>query len=95
MQAARSGRAQDGIELLMRELAQEHSGRGRFHRKVQLSQLCVSTGHENIALPILQELAAEIERRKLEDWESPIWSHARWRCCTSVSARAATTPASG
>ena len=71
MEAARSGRAQDGIELLMRELGQEHSGRGRFHRKVQLSQLCVSTGHENIALPILQELAAEIERRKLEDWESP------------------------
>jgi type VI secretion system protein ImpA len=71
LEAARSGRAQDGIELLMRELGQEHSGRGRFHRKVQLSQLCVSTGHENIALPILQELAAEIERRKLEDWESP------------------------
>jgi type VI secretion system protein ImpA len=55
----------------MRELGQERSGRGRFHRKVQLSQLCVSTSHENIALPILQELAAEIERRKLEDWEAP------------------------
>jgi type VI secretion system protein ImpA len=38
---------------------------------VQLTQLCISTGHETIALPILQELAAEIERRKLEDWESP------------------------
>ena len=71
IQAARSGRTQDGIELLMRELGQERSGRGRFHRKVQLSQLCVSTSHENIALPILQELAAEIERRKLEDWEAP------------------------
>src|SRR5664279_2658085 len=55
----------------MRELGQERSGRGRFHRKVQLSQLCVSTGHENIAMPMLQELAAEIERRKLEDWEAP------------------------
>jgi type VI secretion system protein ImpA len=71
MQAARSGRPQEGIELLMRELGQERSGRGRFHRKVQLSQLCVSMSHENIALPILQELAAEIERRKLEDWEAP------------------------
>jgi type VI secretion system protein ImpA len=71
MEAARGGRAQDGIELLMRELGQERSGRGRFHRKVQISQLCVSTGYENIALPILQELAAEIERRKLEDWEAP------------------------
>lgn len=71
VQAARGGRPQDGIELLMRELGQERSGRGRFHRKVQLSQLCVSTGYDKIALPILQELAAEIERRKLEDWEAP------------------------
>jgi type VI secretion system protein ImpA len=71
MQAARSGRAKEGIELLMREMVQERSGRARFHRKVQLTQLCVSTGHEAIAFPILQELAAEIERRKLEDWEAP------------------------
>jgi type VI secretion system protein ImpA len=71
MQAARSGRAQEGIELLMRELAGERSGRARFHRKVQLTQLCVSTGHDSIAFPILQELSAEIERRKLEDWEAP------------------------
>ena len=66
----RAGRRR-ASRLLMRELGQERSGRGRFHRKVQLAQLCVSTGHENIALPILQELAAEIERRKLEDWEPP------------------------
>jgi type VI secretion system protein ImpA len=70
MQAARSGRAQEGIEMLMREMLQERSGRARFHRKVQLTQLCVSTGHDEIAFPILQELAGEIERRKLEDWES-------------------------
>jgi type VI secretion system protein ImpA len=71
MQAARSGRAQEGMEMLMREMMQERSGRARFHRKIQLTQLCVSTGHETIAFPILRELAAEIERRKLEDWESP------------------------
>jgi len=71
MQAARSGRPQEGIEMLMREMVQERSGRARFHRKVQLTQLCVSTGHEAVAFPILQELASEIERRKLEDWELP------------------------
>ena len=71
LQAARCGRPQDGIEMLVREMAQERNGRARFHRRVQLTQLCISTGHEAIALPILQELAAEIERRKLEDWESP------------------------
>jgi len=70
MQAARAGRPQEGIELLMRELTQERTGRGRFLRKVQLARLCVSTGHAPVAMPILQELAAEIERRKLEDWEA-------------------------
>jgi type VI secretion system protein ImpA len=70
MQAARAGRAKEGIELLMREMVQERSGRARFQRKIQLTQLCISTGHEEIAFPILQELAGEIERRKLEDWEA-------------------------
>ena len=65
-----AGRPQDGIELLMREMAQERSGRARFHRKMQLAQLCVSSGHEAVAFPILQELAGEIERRRLEDWET-------------------------
>jgi type VI secretion system protein ImpA len=71
MQAARSGRPQEGMELLMRELAQERSGRARFQRKAQLAQLCVSVGHGSIAHPILQELAAEIERLHLEEWEAP------------------------
>jgi type VI secretion system protein ImpA len=71
MQAARAGRPQEGMQLLMREMARERSGRARFQRKVQLTELCVSSGHDAVAMPILQELAVEIERRKLEDWESP------------------------
>jgi len=70
MQLVTSGRAQQAIELLMREMMQEPSGRGRFQRRVQVAQLCLGMGNEAIALPILQEAAAEIERRKLEDWES-------------------------
>jgi len=71
MQAARDGRPQEGMEMLMREIAHESNGRARFHRKLQLTQLCISAGHEDVAVPILQALAAEIERHKLEDWESP------------------------
>jgi type VI secretion system protein ImpA len=69
MSEARAGRSQQGIEMLMREMTQERSGRARFQRKAQLAQLCALTGHTPIAFPILQELAAEIERRHLEDWE--------------------------
>ena len=57
--------------MLLREMSRERNGRSRFHRKVQVTQLCISTGHDTIAVPILEELVAEIERRKLEDWESP------------------------
>jgi len=71
MQAARAGRPQEGIEMLMRDIAHENNGRARFHRRLQLTQLCISAGHEAVAVPILQALAAEIERHKLEDWESP------------------------
>ncbi|MGD0908266.1 MAG: type VI secretion system protein TssA [Candidatus Acidiferrales bacterium] len=71
MQAARSGRMQEAMEILTRDIAQERSGRARFGKKIQLASVCLDTGHESIAYPILKELAQEIERRKLEEWESP------------------------
>ena len=71
LDAARSGQVREAIEILNREAAQEPSGRGRFRRRVQLAQVCLGAGEAAIALPILEELAAEIERRKLEEWEPP------------------------
>jgi type VI secretion system protein ImpA len=70
MGMARSGDVQQAIEVLTREIAHERSGRARFQRKIQLAQICMSTGHEAIAYPILHEMADEIEQRKLEDWEA-------------------------
>ena len=70
VQATRSGRIDEAIELLMREMIQEPSGRGRFQRKVQVAQLCLTTGNDAVALPLLQEAAGEIERRNLEEWET-------------------------
>jgi type VI secretion system protein ImpA len=71
MDSVRSGRKQEAIEILSREVSQERSGRARFHRKMQLAQICMATGYENVAFPILEELAAEIERLKLDQWEAP------------------------
>jgi type VI secretion system protein ImpA len=70
MNAARSGDVQLAVEVLSREIAHERSGRARFQRKIQLAQICMSTGHEAIAFPILHEMADEIEQRKLEEWEA-------------------------
>ena len=68
-QAARSGRLQDAIRLLTDQLATEASARGRFVRRTQVAQICLESGQDGIAMPILEELAAEIDRHKLEEWE--------------------------
>jgi len=47
------------------------SGRLRFQRKVQLAQICMASGYEAIALPILEEIGKEIQQRNLEEWEAP------------------------
>ena len=70
LQAAKSGRSQEAIEILMREAMAEKSGRGRFQRRLQLAQLCMSMGYGRIAHPILEQLAAEIDSRGLEGWEA-------------------------
>ena len=68
--AARAGRVEDAIRIMSREASQETSGRGRFLRKVQLAEICMATGHEPVAYPILEDLAGEIEQRSLDGWES-------------------------
>jgi hypothetical protein len=70
MQAARGGRIEEAFEILTREIAQERSGRARFLRRIELAQVCLATGNQSIALPILQELSEEIEHRGLEAWEN-------------------------
>lgn len=70
MDAARSGDVPQAVEILSREIAHGRSGRARFQRKIQLAQICMSTGHEAIAYPILNEMADEIEARRLEEWEA-------------------------
>ncbi len=69
MSAAQAGRVQEAIGILTREMNNERTGRGRFHRHIQLANIFLATKHEAIAYPILVELAEEIDRRKLEEWE--------------------------
>jgi len=70
MDAARNGQVEEAFNILAREVAQEGSGRGRFLRRIQLAQICLVTGNREIGLPILQEVAGEIQRRTLEEWET-------------------------
>jgi len=70
-EAIRTGRTNDAVELVSQRLTQETTGRSRFTRKTQLAMVCMASGHEAVAFPILRELAGEISERRLEAWESP------------------------
>jgi type VI secretion system protein ImpA len=69
VQALRSGHEQKAFEILHSEIQRQRSGRGRFERRLQLVQLCISAGKEALMQPILEDLIAAIETHKLEDWE--------------------------
>lgn len=69
LQAAQAGRNREAIELMTEDLGRQSSGRGRFQRKVELAQVCLATGYQNMAEPILEELAREIDANHLDKWE--------------------------
>ncbi len=66
----RAGRPEKAIEMLMRELDREKTRRGRFLRQAELARVMVDAGFVQLAQPILQELLADIEAHKLEEWEA-------------------------
>jgi type VI secretion system protein ImpA len=67
---ARSGRPEEAVAMLKAQLAQERSLRGRFRRRTQLAAVLVEAGQTSIAQPILEDLVAQIDAYKLEEWES-------------------------
>ncbi len=70
VEAARSGRGNEAIQMLADEIPRQQSGRARFQRKLQLAQVCMMTGHETLARPLLEELAQSIDLHQLDAWES-------------------------
>jgi type VI secretion system protein ImpA len=70
VEAARAGRAGEAIQMLAAEIPRQQSGRTRFQSKLQLAQICMMTGHETLALPILEELAQSIDQHQLDEWEA-------------------------
>jgi len=64
------GRVAEAINMLVRDSEQQPSGRMRFHRRVQMAQLCLAADQGAVAYPVLRDLSSEMERRSLESWES-------------------------
>ncbi len=70
-QALREGQQRRAFEILQTDIAQQRCGRERFRRKLLLVEMCLTAGKQEIAQPILDDLAAAIEMHKLDDWEDP------------------------
>ncbi|MGC2818796.1 MAG: type VI secretion system protein TssA, partial [Candidatus Sulfotelmatobacter sp.] len=68
LQALREGQERKAFEILQQDVGRLRSGRERFRRKMQLVEMCISTSKQNIAQPILDDLAAMIETHKLDEW---------------------------
>ncbi len=66
----RRGQLSQALQILMRDAAQQPSGRARFQRRLQIAQFCMNAGQARIAHPVLEELVKEIEVRRLEEWEA-------------------------
>ncbi len=71
LEAAGQGRHAEALQTISRHLATARSGRARFRRRAQLAHVLMATSRGEIAQPILEELAAEIESRRLGEWEDP------------------------
>jgi type VI secretion system protein ImpA len=66
----KKGKLGQAVQLLMRDAAQQPSGRARFQRRLQVAQMCASAGQDKVAYPVLEELVKEIDERRLEEWEA-------------------------
>lgn len=86
-QALAAGFADKAFAIMRAEIAQQRSGRGRFQRTLQLVNLCVSSGNQAIAQPLLEDIAAAVETHKLEDWEERQTIAAALATIMTVSAR--------
>ena len=75
----------DALSLLQQHVSSATSGRERLLRRLDLAEVCLDAGNASLALPILDELAAIIERHGLEAWEDKALVVRAWsalvRCC--------------
>ena len=61
----------DAVRVLAEDAWATRSGRGRFLRRLEVTRLCLHSGHTGAAVHLLRQLLAESDERKLDSWEDP------------------------
>ncbi len=67
--ALKSGNQDDAIKILWEDIPKQRSGRERFRRQLQLVELLVSVDKAGIAQPLLDDLAAAVDKHNIDAWE--------------------------
>jgi type VI secretion system protein ImpA len=66
----RSGHVDKGLARMVQLAALETTGRSRFQRRLLLAEACLASQRPRLARSILEELAEQIDKHQLENWES-------------------------
>ena len=74
----RTGKISEGLSEMTRLAATASNGRVRFHRKLLLADICLSTKRDALAKSILEELSELVDKHHLEEWEAPQVTGAVW-----------------
>lgn len=69
--ALAAGRQEEAFGILRSDLSKQRSGRRRFRRTMQIVELAVAASRDDIAQPLLEDIATAIETHKLDAWEDP------------------------
>ncbi len=69
--ALSAGQEEKAFAIMRAELSRARSGRRRFRRTFQMVELAITAGKDEIAQPLLEDIAAAIENHKLDAWEDP------------------------
>jgi type VI secretion system protein ImpA len=83
LQLVRQGQL-EGLRLAQDHIDAASSGRERFLRQLQLSELCIQAGMHAFAYPILDELGKIIDARDLVSWEDHDLIRRTWSGLASV-----------
>jgi len=83
-----SGQISEAIQRMRRTINTAQTGRDKFRRKLQLAELCLMVHQPRVALPLLDDLARQIDEYRLEQWEDEALSARVWgtlyRCLRSA-----------
>lgn len=94
-QLARKKRLGEGIAILQDVMQADPSPRGRFLGRLEVAQLCAESGQDRMAVPVLEELDAELTRHGLERWEPALAVqvlHTLYRCRRRLAERDGAPP---